>query len=138
MALLQRGEARVDIRLPVVLYRRRREVEAETLDVSSSGLFVRTTEAVPLRSLVRVKIDVGSGGAMEAHAMVVHVVEPSDGESDPGLGLQFWGLGGRERAAWNGFVATISRQRRGIEQSGPIPKAALADEGPAQRRVHTK
>ncbi|MEZ4258841.1 MAG: PilZ domain-containing protein [Polyangiaceae bacterium] len=138
MALLQRGEARVDIRLPVVLYRRRREVDAETLDVSSSGLFVRTTEAVALRSLVRVKIEVGGYGPMVVHAMVVHVIEPSDGEADPGLGLQFWGLGGRERAAWNGFVASVSRQRRGIEQSGPIPKAALSPDGPAQRRVQTK
>src|SRR3954465_14067891 len=94
-----RREARVDVRVPVVVFRGKKAVSLETSDVSFKGLFVRTTDPPPLRSLVRLKVALFHR-EFEAHAMAVHVV--SDGEA-PGVGLQFWGLSGPDRTAWDDF-----------------------------------
>ena len=68
-----RREARVDVRVPVVVYRGKSPVSLETSDVSFKGLFVRTTDPPPLRSLVRLKVALFDR-EFEAHAMAVHVV----------------------------------------------------------------
>jgi hypothetical protein len=118
-----RREARVDVRVPVVVFRGKSTVALETSDVSFKGLFVRTTEPSPLRSLVRLKVALFDR-EFDAHAMVVHVVAPSqatprpvtpprDGEGHaPGMGLQFWGLSGPDRTAWDDFVRGLVHARR--------------------------
>lgn len=130
-------EVRVDLRLPVVLIRRRGELTAETLDVSSNGLFLRLDEALPLRSLVRIRLTLPGRGELAAHAMVVHVVAASETEPEPGVGLQFWGLNGADRSVWDGFIASIA-PRRAPERSGPIPAAAMLAGESDQRRAQTK
>lgn len=109
-----RREARVDVRVPVVLYRAKKPVALETSDVSFKGLFVRTDDPPPLRSLVRLKVTLFDG-ELEAHAMAVHVVAVGgspDGERAPGVGLQFWGLSGPNRLAWDDFVRGLVQARR--------------------------
>ena len=118
-----RREARVDVRVPVVVYRGRTAFPLETSDVSFKGLFVRTTDPPPLRSLVRLKVALFDR-EFEAHAMAVHVVVASDvpdaeraaGEGherhEPGVGLQFWGLSGPNRTAWDDFVRGLVHARR--------------------------
>jgi len=119
-----RREARVDVCVPVVVYRGKNAVALETSDVSFKGLFVRTTDPPPLRSLVRLKVALGDR-EFEAHAMAVHVVSPSsptdrandaaDGEHrEPGVGLQFWGLSGPNRTAWDDFVRGLVHARRAV------------------------
>jgi len=116
-----RREARVDVRVPVVVYRGRNPVALETSDVSFKGLFVRTTDPPPLRSLVRLKVAL-IDREFEAHAMAVHVVssssladEAADGEHrEPGVGLQFWGLSGPNRTAWDDFVRGLVHARRAV------------------------
>ncbi len=100
-----RREARVDARVVVEIQRGRSTVMVETSDVSFRGLFLRTTEALPLRSLVRLRIALPSH-RLEAHAMVVHVVEGD------GVGLQFWGLSGQDRKAWDDFVRGLVQAKR--------------------------
>ena len=111
-----RREARVDVRVPVVIYRGKSPVSLDTSDVSFKGLFVRTTDPPPLRSLVRLKVALFDR-EFEAHAMAVHVVGPGDAASSaeqhvPGVGLQFWGLSGPNRTAWDDFVRGLVQQRR--------------------------
>ena len=111
-----RREARVDVRVPVVVYRGKSPVSLETSDVSFKGLFVRTTNPPPLRSLVRLKVALFDR-EFEAHAMAVHVVAASDahedgGHHEPGVGLQFWGLSGPDRTAWDDFVRGLVHARR--------------------------
>lgn len=107
MAPNLRREARLGARIKVLAVRGRTSEPLETTDVSFKGLFLRTDNPPPLRSLVRLKVSLPSRD-IEAHAMVVHV----SGESAPsleaarerGCGLQFWGLAGPDRNAWDEFI----------------------------------
>lgn len=116
-----RREARFDVRMPVEVYRGKNTHSLETSDVSFKGLFVKTSDPPPLRSLVRLRVTL-PGRAFEAHAMVVHVVDGS------GVGLQFWGLSGSDRAAWDEFV----RARRPAKPSG----SSSGGSGPGASGVH--
>ncbi|MBS2013515.1 MAG: PilZ domain-containing protein [Deltaproteobacteria bacterium] len=100
-----RREVRFDVRMPVEIHRGKIVHALETSDVSFKGLFVKTSDPPPLRSLVRLRVSL-PGRTLEAHAMVVHIVGPNDGkgETHVGAGLQFWGLSGSDRAAWDDFV----------------------------------
>jgi hypothetical protein len=135
-----RREARVEAKVVVEIQRKRSTMMVETADVSFKGLFVRTAEPLPLRSLVRLRIGLPSR-LLEAHAMVVHVVDGG------GAGLQFWGLSGKDRAAWDDFVRglvaakrkTLSKPPADLEQPTPtgvrlVRPADLADDGTNQRR----
>lgn len=109
-----RREARVDARVPVVMVRGKTALRLETSDVSFKGLFVRTAEPPPLRSLVRLKVALFDR-EFEAHAMVVHVATGSADAADAnsaGVGLQFWGLSGPDRNAWDDFVRGLVHVRR--------------------------
>ncbi len=117
-----RREARVDVRVPVVVYRGKSPVALETSDVSFKGLFVRTTDPPALRSLVRLKVALFDR-EFEAHAMAVHVVAPvvaahddrgDEEHHEPGVGLQFWGLSGPDRTAWDDFVRGLVHARRAV------------------------
>lgn len=110
-----RREARVDVRVPVVMFRGKSAVSLETSDVSFKGLFIRTSDPPPLRSLVRLKVALFDR-EFEAHAMAVHVTTASEAtegaDHGPGVGLQFWGLAGPDRAAWDDFVRRLVHARR--------------------------
>ena len=119
-----RREARVDVRVPVVVYRGKKPVSLETSDVSFKGLFVCTSDPPPLRSLVRLKVALFDR-EFEAHAMAVHVVNDAEDSDDrvPGVGLQFWGLSGPDRTAWDDFVRGLVHARRAAAK----PKTAGAE-----------
>ena len=131
-----RREARVDVRVPVVVYRGKSPVALETSDVSFKGLFVRTTDPPALRSLVRLKVALFDR-EFEAHAMAVHVVpvEPAangdraeSGPHEPGVGLQFWGLSGPDRTAWDDFVRGLVHARRAVaKKSSESAHPALSE-----------
>jgi PilZ domain len=125
-----RREARVDVRIPVVIYRGKKPVEVETSDVSFKGLFVCTVDPPPLMSLVRLEVFLFDR-AIEVHAMAVHVVKEADatGEHAAGVGLQFWGLAGPNRTAWDDFVRGLVQARRAAA------KPANADATPSGVRI---
>jgi hypothetical protein len=127
-----RREIRVDARIAVAIVRGRTAVPLETADVSFKGLFVQTTEAAPVRSLLRLRVTLPTR-EIEAHAMVVHVVALGDapeGSRGPGLGLQFWGLAGPDRNAWDSFVGDLLRERK-KSVAPPAPVDALAENDPS-------
>jgi hypothetical protein len=119
-----RREARVDARVVVEIQKKRSSVMVETSDVSFRGLFVRTQEPLPLRALVRLRVALPSR-MLEAHAMVVHVVDGG------GAGLQFWGLSGADRAAWDDFVRGLVQAKRKLV----VPPQGLDLETPTGVRV---
>jgi hypothetical protein len=130
-----RREARVDVRVPVTVYRGKRPLELETSDVSFKGLFVCTSDPPPLRSLVKLRVAL-VGREFEAHAMAVHVVLPKHDERhdegtgaphQPGVGLQFWGLSGSDRAAWDEFVRGLVHARRGPVRRPTDSQPALSE-----------
>ncbi len=122
-----RREARVDVRVPVTVYRGKKPLGLETSDVSFKGLFVCTEDPPPLRSLVKLRVAL-VGREFEAHAMAVHVVRPAPSEGashHPGVGLQFWGLSGQDRLAWDDFVRGLVHARRvSAARPGALPGAA--------------
>jgi len=119
-----RREARVDARIPVLVVRGRRTTALETSDVSFKGLFLRTDEPPPLRSLMRLRVALPLR-EIEAHAMVVHVSmsdDAMDDERNVGVGVQFWGLAGPDRIAWDEFVRDLIQAARArIAKSRAIP-----------------
>ncbi len=105
-----RRDARFEMRLPLVLYRGKREIAAQSSDVSFRGLFLFLTEdPPPLRSLVRLRVTIPSR-TFDTHAMVVHTA--ADTQRGMGIGLQFWGLSGSDRRAWDEFINHVVSLRR--------------------------
>src|SRR5687767_15815233 len=100
-----RRDARIDVRVPVVVIRGKMTLELESLDVSFRGLFLKCQDPPPLRSLVRLKATIPSR-TIEVHAMAVHVVAAGE-DREGGVGLQFWGLSGSDRQAWEDFIRAL-------------------------------
>ena len=124
----QRREGRVEAQIQVALVRGRRTIELETSDVSFKGLFLRTPEPPPVRSLVRLRVKL-PGREIEAHAMAVHVVEGA-AERTPGVGVQFWGLAGPDRTAWDAFIQELLQAKRAAAKAAAAAAAAAAEAAP--------
>lgn len=136
-----RREARIAARIRVNVIRGRRVIPLETSDVSFKGLFLETTEPPPLRSLLRLRVALPTR-EIEAHAMAVHVTTLEDVEAmrddppgppprGPGVGVQFWGLAGPARTAWDDFVRELIHTKRTKRPSSNMPAAKpAADTGP--------
>lgn len=125
-----RRDARMDVRIPVVIIRGKGTREHETLDVSFRGIFLKCEEPPALRSLVRLKVTIPNR-TLEVHAMAVHVI-PAGDDREGGVGLQFWGLSGNDRQAWEDFVRALVAMRRDAAK-----KAALQAAHPANTEMNT-
>jgi hypothetical protein len=126
----QRREGRVEAKIQVMVVRGKRTIPLETADVSFKGLFLQTDEPPPVRSLVRLRVRLPTGD-IEAHAMAVHVSasEPGNtGAGRGGVGVQFWGLSGPDRVAWDGFIQDLLQAKRAAEKSA---KDAIPPSGEA-------
>lgn len=128
-----RRDARIDVRVPVVLIRGRATVEHQTLDVSFRGIFLECKDPPALRSLARLKVTIPSR-TLEVHAMAVHVVPAADGHPG-GVGLQFWGLSGSDRQAWEDFVRALVTMRR--EAAKKAAAQAVSGTHPAHTEMNT-
>lgn len=125
-----RREARVDARIKVTVVRGRRMVSLETSDVSFKGLFLRTDDPPPLRSLMRLRVALPLR-EIEAHAMAVHVSttdDPLEGRA-AGVGVQFWGLAGPDRIAWDDFVRELVQMKRAAVKKAAGSSAASSGPG---------
>ncbi|HVH40742.1 MAG TPA: PilZ domain-containing protein [Labilithrix sp.] len=145
-----RREARIDARIKVSVVRGRRVVSLETSDVSFKGLFLRTSEPPPVRSLMRLRVSLPLR-EIEAHAMAIHVTSDEIDGRSPGVGVQFWGLAGPDRIAWDDFVRDLIQTKRAAAKrvggesaplSGGPPNSGIRP-APSERpapsdRVHGK
>lgn len=125
----RRMETRFPYRTSVIVRMGKLERELYTEDVSFRGLFVRTDDPYPMRSLVHVSILVpGAERLLDVNAMVVHRVPPSSaGGRVPGSGLQLYGVDREIRARWDALVAAV--------RSLPVPAASVgAKPEPVRRR----
>jgi hypothetical protein len=103
----RRFDTRFPLRLAVTVTSSKTSRDLFSEDVSFRGLFVRTDEPYPLRSLVRVHlVTPADGRGLELLAMAVHFV-PFDNEAGhpPGSGLQLYALDRDTRARWDAVVA---------------------------------
>jgi len=84
------------IRIPVRIQSRSGTVETRTEDIGLGGAFVPTDLLRPPGEMVRVTVSFCDGAeAVDTLALVRHCRE-TDGESPPGMGLQFYGLTPRD------------------------------------------
>ena len=128
-----RRDARIDVRVPVVVIRGKMTLELESLDVSFRGLFLKCQDPPPLRSLVRLKATIPSR-TIEVHAMAVHVVAAGE-DREGGVGLQFWGLSGSDRQAWEDFIRALIGARR--EAAKKAAQEAISGTHPANTEMNT-
>lgn len=128
-----RRDARLDVRVPVTVIRGKTTLALESLDVSFRGLFLKCMEPPALRSLVRLEVALPSR-TFEVHAMAVHVIAADEGR-EGGVGLQFWGLSGGDRQAWEDFIRTLIGVRR--DAAKKAAQEALSGAHPATTEMNT-
>jgi len=114
-----RREARYVARIPVTVNRGRRAVSLVTEDVSFRGVFLRMDPPPALRHLVRLEIALPDGTRIRAHA-IVHRISAANDQAQ-GVGLEFFAMGGRERALWEALVVRIREEEPVTEGSFPAP-----------------
>lgn len=128
-----RRDARIDVQVPVVVIRGKSTLDLESLDVSFRGLFLKCEDPPALRSLVRLKVTIPSR-TIEAHAMAVHVIAAGD-DRESGVGLQFWGLSGSDRQAWDDFIRSLISARR--DAAKKAAHEAISGTHPANTEMST-
>lgn len=129
-----RRDVRYRVRLPAVLGVGKRSLSTFTEDVSLRGLFVHTDSPPAMRQLVRVEVTLPSGTAVPVNAMVVFVIPPDNPHRrQPGVGLQLYGVGGAQEAAWQAFIRELAERQREAEKHTPPPQL-VAQPDPVRRR----
>lgn len=106
-----RKDRRYRIRVPVTLVSRSKEIRALTDDVSFRGVFLRMDAPPAKMQLIRMKFVLPPDGMeLVLQGMGVHLVEPGDKKGrPPGLGVEFFGLDGAPRIAWEKFIRYIQQ-----------------------------
>jgi uncharacterized protein (TIGR02266 family) len=131
----KRRDARYRAHVPIRMTRGKETTSLLSDDVSFRGAFLRMDVPLQLRQLVKVEVSLPSGATITSHAMVVYRVAPG-GEHPPGVGIQFYGLEGRERAHWEQFV---HRVREEAPRSSPNAVVAAPPSAPDPvRRKHER
>ncbi|RMH41708.1 MAG: response regulator [Deltaproteobacteria bacterium] len=101
-------------------------VEAYTEDISRGGLFVRTTELLPIGEVVRVQVEMPDGGPVYAgFARVAHTIgrEAVAAGRSPGMGLEFLDAGEAPLAN------EIARHLAATGHDEPVPPAPAGVSG---------
>jgi Tfp pilus assembly protein PilZ len=106
MVTERRRDRRLQYRVGLVLHAARREIVAQTQDVSFNGILVRTDTPLPLRGLVRLRFTLPSeGDQLEVMGMVARSATAG---ASPGAGIQFYGLSLEHRQRWNRFIRFVA------------------------------
>jgi hypothetical protein len=105
----RRRDVRARITLPTAVVRRGEDVAVRMLDASYRGLFVRMDEPPPVRTLVKLRIDLPTY-ELVAHAVVVRSVVDPMGRA--GVGLRFFALNGQDRVEWESFLSAFVQAAR--------------------------
>lgn len=131
-----RRDARLDVGIPISIIRGKTPLALETVDVSFRGLFLKCKDPPALRSLVRLKVTIPQPNrTIEVHAMAVHVIAAS-GDREGGVGLQFWGLSGTDRQAWDDFIRTLIGIRR--DAAKKAAQESISGHHPATHPANTE
>jgi hypothetical protein len=108
------GERCYHCALPVTLRRRGEDRELLTSEVSFREAFIRTTDAPPQNSLVRLVFTLPPDDAKIAlSSHVTRVVAAGSGEEHyPGFAARFVGLDGPVKERWENLVFTLRREHQ--------------------------
>ena len=91
-------------------------LSAETTNISTTGMFVRTSKELPVGAVVPVALELPDADRpVPVQAKVIHVRTPSLSRAlrlDPGVGVQFLGADDAFRARVDRYIDSIPRQSR--------------------------
>lgn len=112
----KRRERRHRVAVPALIVRGKRRTEAQVRDVSFRGMFLETDDAPGNRQLIRIELQLPTGGNIfSSHATVVRVSdETADGPA--GVGIELFANDREKTDAWDEFV-------RHAEQTGDVSVA---------------
>lgn len=105
-------EKRADPRAPVELevhYRSAQEfLTAYTVNISGGGIFIKTTEPLPLNQVVHLRFTLpGIARVFDLHGLVVWTnPQPSRSSFPSGMGIKFMNLDAESKKLIAGFVKT--------------------------------
>jgi hypothetical protein len=95
----RRRHDRIPMELRLIYVSEELEIEANTSDLSQSGVFVRTQILDPVGTPCELTILIDGGPALKVKGMVRRVVEQGNERGEPcGLGVELTDLGDKERA----------------------------------------
>jgi hypothetical protein len=109
MSARERRDTRYRVRVPVTIVARSGDVSALTDDVSFRGAFLRLDRLPPKMQLLQMRFALPPNAQpLVLHGMGVHLVQPGAGDGrPPGVGIEFYGLDGEPRRAWETFVRYV-------------------------------
>ncbi len=129
-----RREPRVQTELKVDLETAGETQEYTTRNASFSGVFVVSDDPLPLRRMVRFRIDVGATEPIELLGVVAHTINAADAHESgrkPGMGISLYPLGPANDEQWREFVRTEY-------EKDPDAHARLVASELPRLRVHLK
>lgn len=131
-----RREPRVNTELDVALETAGKTEHFTTRNASFSGVFVMADEPLPLRRLVRFRLDIGDGpdDPIEMLGVVAHTINAADAHESgrsPGMGISLYALGPHNDERWQNFV-------RSEYEKDPDAHARLVASELPRLRVHLK
>jgi len=94
----RRRHDRISMELRLIYVSSELEIEATTLDLSHSGVFVRTQILDPVGTACQLTVLLDGGPALQVSGIVRRVVGQNDHGEPVGLGVELTGLGAAERA----------------------------------------
>lgn len=137
----KRRYERYPAKVPAEIVLARGAIQAETSDVSFTGMFLRCEQPPPMRELIKIRVMPG-GSPQQVMGMAVHLVKPTDAEPRYGVGVQLFGLDPDSRRTWEALVQKLRQVHTQNEQAGgrDVRGAAAArpEPGPQVKITPTK
>ena len=129
----RRRGSRLQVRIPAVATIRGEPVELLTENVAMRGVFLRTDEPLPMKSLIPLTLFLPPDDtAFETHGVAVHRVDPGEDRS-PGVAFQFYGMDQASRRRWKEFLEWVEVAHPSAAQS-PVVLATSTAPDPIKRR----
>lgn len=129
----QRREPRVRTELEIVITSAQGTRRLTTKNASFKGVFVKTDNPMPLRRLVRVRMEI-SDGEVDMLGLVAHAVNAANAAEkgdEAGMGLALYPLGQYTGERWRNWI-------REVYESDPEAHAALVASELPRLRIHLK
>jgi hypothetical protein len=103
-----RRHPRFRISLPCAILRRGIVEPVRMVDASYRGILLAIPEALPERSLQKLRMGLPTGDLI-MHAVVIHNVAIG---GVPHVGMRFFALSGEPQRAWESLIATVGNSLR--------------------------
>jgi len=98
----RRRDIRTPITVPARIVRRGGDEPVQVIDASYRGLLLRVSQPLPMREMLRVRVQLPSC-EVDLHVVVVRLVHKAPGRCD--VGFRFFALNGQDKSDWEAFIS---------------------------------